>query len=65
MQLSVDPAREAWDVHVIERNPSDRDAPPRIRHYRGITLSSVERFYGLSDGKRTVYSTGRGVTQHG
>jgi len=22
MQLSVDPAREAWDVHVIERNPS-------------------------------------------
>lgn len=53
MQLSVDPAREAWDVHVTVRDGDDRDAPPRrVTHYRDITLASVERFYHLSGGYR-------------
>jgi len=65
MQLSVDPAREAWDIHVTVRDGDNRDAPPRIRHYRNITLSSVERFYSLSDGKRTAYSTKGERRTHG
>lgn len=64
MQLTTDLERQAFDIHVTRRS-ADKDAPPRIQHYRDVSLASVARFYELSDGKRTVYSTGRGVTQHG
>lgn len=55
MQLTVDLERQAFDIHVTRRS-ADKDAPPRIRHHRDITLSSVARFYELSGGKRTAYS---------
>lgn len=56
MQLTVDLERQAFDIHVIRRS-ADKDAPPRIQHYRGVSLATVARFYELSGGKRTTYST--------
>lgn len=55
MQLTTDLERQAFDIHVTRRG-DDRDAPPRIKHYRDISLASVARFYELSGGKRTAYS---------
>jgi len=57
MQLRMDILRDAWDVHVIERDPSDDDTPPRLRHYRDVSRASVVRFYTLSGGMRTAYGT--------
>lgn len=55
MQLTVDLERQAFDIHVTRRS-ADKDAPPRIRRHRDISLASVARFYALSGGYRVAYS---------
>jgi hypothetical protein len=45
---------QSFDCHVIITG-EDRNTPPVLRSYRNISLSSVERFYTLSEGYLTYY----------
>lgn len=57
MQLYVDVEREAFDIIVTRQIIDGVERLPRRHEYRDVTLASVGRFYGLSGGMRTAYST--------
>lgn len=56
MQLFED-GEGGFNCHVTRRALGERDAPPRIKHHRQITRSSLLRFLELSGGYRVAYST--------
>lgn len=47
---------DEYDVTTIRREIG-ADKEPRIRTYVAISSASLERFYGISEGYQSVYST--------